>query len=122
MDIYGIGAGIEAAVKISFLSCRQTGRTTRMIEALRPGDRVICHGSGEQRHTRAMLNRVGKDGVEVILLPVNQSHRLKSDMRSRGGKDYFTHDWLEAFWLYEIQEVQQHVRGITLSANNDLTK
>lgn len=117
MDIYGIGSGIESGAMIFFQSCRQTGRTTRMIEALKPGDRVVVHEAALKRHMEKELARAGKAGIEVVAVPVNESHSLVVGRPRAEGRTYFTHDWLQLYWLRAIREIQQDLAQLSASAS-----
>jgi len=60
-----------------------------------------------------MLARVGKAGIEVIAVPVNESHSLVVGRQRAEGRTYFTHDWLELYWLYAIREIQQDLAQLS---------
>lgn len=103
MDILGIGAGVEASAYIYFTATRQTGKTTRLIEALKSGDRVVCRSDKEKRRMFYQLRNRGIDDVEVVSVPPDQPFRLVDRFPPSNGRTFFDDVWLQDFYLQEIK-------------------
>lgn len=109
MDILGIGAGVEASALLYFNAARRSGKTSRLIEALKSGDRVVCRGDGERRHMVNALRRRGIYDVEVISVPPDKPSWLAERHRPSEGRTLFDDDWLQDFYM---QEIRSAARGL----------
>lgn len=104
MDILGIGAGVEASANIYFLAKARTGKTTRIIEALKSGDRVVCRSDKEKRRMFYQLRSRGIDDVEVVNVPPDRPGRLVDRFPPPKGRTFFDDVWLQDFYLEEIKQ------------------
>lgn len=109
MDHYGIGTAVEGAAQVYFLSARQSGRTTSLVESLKTGDRVaFCNEREASRVKRLCLER----GVQIETVVI--SPRKPSAIFDRGsvlgqGRFIFDHTWVEAFYLLAIKDAQRAI-------------
>ena len=113
MDILGIGKGVEAAANIYFAATRRTGKTTRLVEALKSGDRVVCRGHDEARHFSRMLRHLGVDGIEVVGVPPDKPYMLIERWPPSKGRTFFDDAWLQDFYLQEIQAAERSLERLT---------
>lgn len=69
MDPYGLGAVLQVALDLHEINSRGTGRTTKMINALNPGDLVVIASARERRHILDLLRERGVLGsVQFVTL------------------------------------------------------
>ena len=113
MDIFGIGGGVRASAEQYFKEARRTGRTSRMLEQLKPGDRVVCHSWEDHRQMHKVLARLKLKDVLPVLVPVDQSHHIVAGWPAARGITYFTHEWLEAYWLHEIGRIKKDLEQLS---------
>lgn len=68
-DDYGWADAMEMAVAIFDQGARRSGRTSRLIATVQPGDRILTTERRQADMLRAELKRAGKPTVEVIVCP-----------------------------------------------------
>lgn len=107
MDIFGIGPGVLGAVNIYFQSARRTGRTTALLESLKPGDRIVFAESKHADLMRRMLKERDLD-VECIVIPPNIPEKLFEHPTSQG-RTIFDHCWLEQFYLSNLERMTRDI-------------
>lgn len=81
-----------------------TGRTTKMIESLEDGDRVIFATHNELCRVSRQMEILGKN-VECLLVPVNHLSKFNG-MRPPEGKTVLCHRWVDAFLHHSLDEAQ----------------
>jgi hypothetical protein len=109
MDMFGIGSAITAVVDSYFHGARSTGRTTRLLESLKAGDRIVTLDEPQARVLRSLLTR-RKLAVSVLVLPVRDPI-LPGIARSEG-KTVFDHTWVEEFYRLELRRANSSLRYI----------
>lgn len=104
-DFFGIGATMKALVSIYTASARASGRTTRLVQALRPGDRVICQNKEQMRHLERRLREAGfaREDVTLVVMPA-KDYRQIYERKPSSGRTYFDHGWVEEFYRDQINE------------------
>jgi hypothetical protein len=105
-DVFGVGAAVRAFMRTYENANRKTGRTTRTVAQVRPGDVVICGGN----KTRILYARELKmRGLDVtgsinlhnrqnVLLLVDRNGTDRDMLRAHPRTDgvvHFTHDYIE---------------------------
>lgn len=113
MDILGIGKGVEAAANTYFLATGRTGKTARLVEALRSGDRVVCRGHDEARCFARMLRHKGIDGIEVVGVPPDKPYMLIERWPPSRGRTFFDDVWLQEYYLQEIKAAERSLERLT---------
>lgn len=64
-DDYSYVAAAKTAIEIFEFSARRTGRTARMIERLKQGDRVYVVNAEQARYLTRRIHDAGKSGIDV---------------------------------------------------------
>lgn len=101
MDFYGIGPAMLGVVSVYLQGARRTGRSTRLIESLKTGDRVIFNTPHEARlFERECLRR--ELIVHCTVVPVEDPSRVHA-LPPVQGRTRFDHGWVEAFYEYELE-------------------
>lgn len=108
MDHFGIGAAIKGAAEIYFRSARRTGRTTRFIDTLKNGDRVLTASKDERRHLQDLLRERGLQ-VEVILREPRQ-FRYEPEPPNPLGRTLMAHDFVEQCYRLALEDEEKNLR------------
>lgn len=107
MDFFGISAGALGALRVYFRSARGTGRTTRLLIAVKDGDRVCFSDSKMAHHFKRLCQEVGKD-IECRVVPVNAPESILQAPRSKG-RTFFDHALLEELYVRAIDRTAQSI-------------
>jgi hypothetical protein len=107
LDHFGIGAAVLGSVNTYFQSARRTGRTTALLESLKPGDRIICATSKEADILRRMIRERNLD-VRCIVVPPSVPDKLFEHSMSQG-RTIFDHTWLEQYYLARLKRMAQDI-------------
>jgi len=108
MDIFEIEKDITDIIKQYFDITRGTGRTTKLLDTVKDGDRVIF-----VNRTQAMMfeNLCKPRGLQVKCIDISpEIDNLVSivhypNLRGlRTGKTYFDHVWLEMHYKHKIKQ------------------
>ena len=99
-DFYGIAAGIMGAANVFLTTARRTGRTTRMLEAIKDLDRVVCATRQEADRIRHEL-KVRKIKAEVLVVAPSEYDRL-FHFGTPKGRTHFDHPWVEDYFMNGI--------------------
>lgn len=110
MDQFGIGAAVAGAAQVYFKSARQTGKTTRLIQSLHEGDRVVVTTHEQAQWMRNRAKQLGKQ-IEVVACPVDDPGKIFQRGPSKG-RTMFDHDWVEAYYLRAIEIAQREISHI----------
>ena len=108
-DFFGIGPSIQGAARVYFQSARQTGRSTNLINSLKPGDRVCFHDSKTAHWFRNKLHDRGIEGVTCIVVPVSEPDRIFREGTSQG-RTIFDHVWLEKYFDGHIERMMKEIK------------
>jgi hypothetical protein len=107
-DAYGVGNSLMAFHHSMVMASRRTGRTSRMVESLKDGDRVVVASSGMKRYLADLIRKTGKK-VDVIVLEPHDNYRL-SLFGTSVGKTYFDNDWVEKYYKHELENISKNLR------------
>lgn len=107
MDQFGISTALLAAARIYFQTARDTGRTTRFINSLKDGDRVVFCNPKDMRHFQVHAHQMGRH-FECVLASPKRLAELQLPRRS-GQRTVFDHTWLEEYWLAEMEKTSAFV-------------
>jgi hypothetical protein len=99
-DMFGIGPAVSAALSLVFGAQRQTGRTTRLIESVKDGDRIITGSQNEARQMGRLLKQRGVNVSVEVIDPYNP-HGLY-ELHTAQGRTIFDHTWVEMFYQKAI--------------------
>lgn len=99
MDFYGIGLAMQTMVETLIVNGRATGRTTRMLNSLHDGDRVITHDHNMQRW---LIREISKRNLKVDVLVIDPKRIDLKGVGSSHGKTICDHRFVELFLSNEI--------------------
>lgn len=105
MDQFGIGAAMRAAAVNYSQSARRSGRTTRLLESLRNGDRVIFHEEREARRVKLLARECGLD-IRTMVVPVYDPAQLQG---YAGGRTFLDHGWVEEYYAQAIMRAAREI-------------
>lgn len=109
MDHFGIGNAMRALAHAYIQTARQSGRTTRLLDSLKDGDRVVC---ATPREAEVLTKKCRERGLKVdcISVPPGEIHRLL-DRKKSERRTVFEHTWVEQFHLYQIERTAAEIDG-----------
>lgn len=116
MDFFGIEAAIRGVVRVYFQSARATGRTTRLVNSLKPGDQVIFRNSQEAEYMNHMCKKRNIKGVAFKIVPPQNQYNL-FELNTPSGRTYFDHSWLEEFYTRRIEDIGKEVAELEIQAS-----
>jgi len=99
-DLYGFASHALYGIDRQNSICRQTGRTTRMVKALRPNDLVITLTAQHRRHIEDMAKSLDVDLSDVMIVITERAHidALGKALRGRVGRRVvYDHEWTLAY-------------------------
>lgn len=105
MDIFGIGSAVKAAAEIYFNCARRSGRTTALIKALKPGDRVYFSSYERTQSFNRRLKEVGVEGVECKVWGANSINHKRAK-----GRVIFDHELIEDLYIKAIKEQENFIK------------
>jgi len=100
MDIYGIGAYVEDAMRQYREGARGIGRTTRLVNTISAGDTVVFDNSVEARRVAKLCADLGKP-IKVVIIPV---HADAFQLHGRRNLS-FDHTWVERYYTNGIKQL-----------------
>ena len=100
MDFFGIGVAMQALVRVYRQASRATGRTTSMLDTLKPGDRVVFADSREANRVRQLLLQKGVAATCIVVDPRDPCGVIRAG-RSEG-RTIPDHSWVEAYFAHVI--------------------
>jgi len=101
MDEYGYGAAIKTGLQFFETASRQSGRTTRLLERVKDGDRIIVSNPAMGQLIQGKLAQLGKRLVQVLVVPIDGTYPPRVSPRMFGvhsGRTYFEHTWTLEFY------------------------
>lgn len=103
MDNYG--AVLQTALDRHEGIFRATGRTTRMLNELRDGDRVVV---GNMQLARVLRKEIQSRGLSVdcVVIPVEKAQDVMS-LTLIEGRTHFEHSWLFEYYRNALAEANQ---------------
>lgn len=108
-DFFGIGTALRALFAAYTQTARRTGRTTRLVGALRDGDRVIVASVPEQRYLKSLMRMRGLE-VEVRCIPPRDFH--PGELERIQGRTHFDHGWIERFYEHQLSYAERALAEI----------
>jgi hypothetical protein len=100
MDEYGIAAAARVGVLMYEQACRNSGRTSRMIERVTDEDQIIVPSGDVSRHVRYMLKEAGKKTQVFVVRPGDVPMRTVGTAPK--GRTFFDHTWIEQHVLHAL--------------------
>lgn len=105
MDEFGISTAVRSMVEVYSATARQTGRTTKLLDGLKDGDRVICLDGREGKRLEGLCRERGLK-VKVLACGVKTVNEPFQAGTSQG-RTVFEHTWVEEFFRYRLQEAEE---------------
>lgn len=118
LDEYGFAATAKTALNLFEVQSRSSGRTSRMIERLRDGDRVLVGDQKFARWIEDRLAKVGKKDVKVLVVPPSQNP-MERYGTSPVGRTFFDHTWIEAFFHRSLDNAARDLQYIQQAMSKD---
>lgn len=116
-DAYGVGNALKAFHHSITLASRATGRTTRMLEQLKDGDRVVLTSENMAQHIRPLLKEMGKD-VELVVCPPSNPGKLFERPPSKA-YTHFDHDWVDEFYRLALARAGDDLMRLARDTSGD---
>lgn len=110
MDDFGITNTLRVAYEMSFRSARHSGRSTRMLENFKEGDRIVVISEQDKRFLLSRAKEMKKD-IDVVV--VNSSKLGDVFMHATPtGRTIFDHRWVENFYLQQFEKSAEYLRRL----------
>lgn len=119
MDAFGIGNAIRGAAEVVMMTARQTGRSTALLESLRPGDRVVVSSMEQARWMRHKVRELHPEKHEDISFVVAKPGHFREvyECGTSQGRTVFDHDWLEQHYRnvleHTAEDIDHHQRELS---------
>lgn len=115
MDFFNIGSVLLTSLAAYTHTARQTGRTTRLINSLKDGDRVLVGSDSEQRHLTDLVKRRGLN-VEIRHMRADRhpSWAVENGMSMSAGRTYFEHTLVEQFYRDAITRTAAEILDVEI--------
>lgn len=115
MDFFGIGSALLTSLETYTHTARQTGRTTRLINSLKDGDRVLVGSDTEQRRLKDLVKRRGLN-VEIRLARADRlpAGAVENGTRMSAGRTYFEHTLVEQFYRDAITRTAAEIHDVEI--------
>ena len=97
MDIFGIGHAMKAMSHVYFQSARHSGRTTMMVDSLKPGDRVVFANQREAVRVERIIRGRGLKDVRCMVCEPQKVLDLRQFGTSQG-RTIFDHALVESLY------------------------
>lgn len=101
---FGLGAAAVAGMTMFDTGGRRSGRTSRMVATVKPGDFILVSDQRGAGHIRSLLRDAGKSGVEVITANPTPNGLYDARSRCKGGSLYPDHTWIFDFFMGQLKE------------------
>ena len=119
-DIFGIGAGVEDAVRIYFSSARRTGRTKNMVALLKDDDVVVFTTAREAQRVASLCRERGVE-IRTSVLAGSTPEQVYQSGTPRG-RTIFDHTWVEQMYMAAISEVDERISKVQREASKYTAK
>lgn len=106
-----IGAALRVAIDTYIHFVRGTGRTTRMMDMVKTGDRIIVPHPSMRHHIIWECKKRGIDATCRYIDPKNPGS-LADLPPVYPAKTWVDHTWIEQFYAAEIDSIDEHLREI----------
>lgn len=109
MDRFGIGAALLAFGSTLEGISRRTGRTTRLVDSLRNGDRVVCFDVAQAAILRGRVRDAGLR-VDVVVMAIASPRELLN-LAPVEGATVFDHGWVTAHYRHVVSLAAAEIAG-----------
>lgn len=109
MDKYGFGGYVRNLVKQAQFNMCQTGRTTSMLDRVKPTDLVVFVRHEDAAFFKRKAASAGKE-FNFIVCPPKELHLL-SDY-ARGRTVVLDHRWVEEYFELVVEQAMQSISDI----------
>lgn len=111
MDFFGIGNAIKGCIEIYRSVSHHTGRTTRMIYSLRPGDMVVFTNNREADRVARLCEERGVKDICFVVCDPKYPGKL-FNYGTQQGRCIFDHSWVEDYYQLAIEKVQNDIDSL----------
>lgn len=106
VDDHGLSAAMNMAFQIFEQGSRRSGRTERMLAAVRDGDWIVTSVAAEARRIECRLKELGREKVRVIVSqPRTYGLRWEQGPNARGFV-HFDHEFLTDYWRAKLDAAE----------------
>jgi len=110
-DDYGFGAAMKTALQTFEMHSRRSGRTSRMLDSLKPNTTIVALNDAQARHLRDELKRRNRTDCKVI---VGQG----TPEKARGMTNVtFDHNWVRDMYEVAIARTSKDIQYIWETLN-----
>lgn len=109
MDEYGIGSAAAMGLQLYELASRASGRTSRMLDAARDDDLIICRTTKETDRIRRLLKEKGKATRVTTIQHRDELSRIGPRAK---GRALFDHDWVHHFFVEAVKGAEEDLRRL----------
>lgn len=109
MDKYGFGGYVRNLVKQAQVNMRQTGRTTSMLDRVKPTDLLVFARHNDVSFFKQKAASAGKE-FNFIVCPPSELHRLAE--HTRGRTVVLDHRWVEEYIELVIDQALNSISEI----------
>ncbi len=109
MDKYGFGGYVRNLVKQAQISMCQTGRTTSMLDRVKPTDLVVFVRHEDVAFFKRKAAAAGKE-FNFIVCPPEEIYRLAD--YARGRTVVLDHRWVEEYFELVVEQAMQSISDI----------
>lgn len=120
VDDAGIGAAAIMGIEIYDHACRGSGRTHRMVMALKPGTTVLC--KGEPRWLEAMIRDLrGKDfDAKVVSCgSLDRAYEAIGNAKARRRLIAMDHHLIADFYLETVKRLTRDLAHLGIEQHNE---
>jgi hypothetical protein len=101
MDFFSIGTTLQTAMQMYSQVARTTGRTTKLLNILKDGDRVVFIN---ETHVQLFQNQLRERNLKTTCTSINPRYPEQLLQRAPcSGQTYFDHVWVEEFYKLAIE-------------------
>lgn len=115
MDFFGIGAAILAGARIYQQAARCSGRTTRMVESVKAGDRIVFASRREANRVASLL-RERQVAVQIDVVDPKRPEGVL-DRKPADGRIIFDHSWIEQYYEAAIERASAGIDELRAMAS-----
>jgi len=116
-DSYGVGNALKAFHHSMVMASRRTGRTSRMLEQVKSGDRIVFASEAMARHVRPLLKEMGKE-VELVVCNPRDPASLFYRATAKG-YTHFDHDWVDEYYRLALEDAGERLMRLPREVSGD---
>lgn len=110
-SIDALGPALEMAAHIHIQTARRTGRTTAMLDAVKPGSRIIAPTQEAARFIEREVRERQLEDVKVHSIPASFDALGAHGHHYKPGAMVFDHTWFETFYLAGLKRMRSELGG-----------